>query len=498
MDIASTIWVVCYFLVLIGLSAYGFHRYTMIYLFLKHVRNKPEPVARFKELPMVTVQLPVFNELHVVERLIRSVGDMNYPKEKLHIQVLDDSTDETRELCRNEVEKLKAEGFDIELIHRVDRTGFKAGALENGMKTAKGEFIFILDADFVPPKDVLHEMVHFFNDEKIALIQTRWGHINRTYSLLTRIQAMFLDGHLILEQTARSRSGRFFNFNGTAGIWRKSAIIDSGGWQHDTLTEDMDLSYRAQLKGWKFIFLKDVVTPAELPVDMDGFKSQQHRWAKGSIQTCKKMLGRVWSSDKPLLVKLEATVHLTSNFAYLLLIFLCILIHPSMQPESGLARILLLDLPIFFMASVSVGLFYVCSQIALYPNWGWVRELKYMPLLLALGIGMSINNGKAVLEALLNQESDFVRTPKYGIEKERQNWRKRSNYRALKSIAALFEVLMAAYFLYLMIYSAVTGNWVSVPFLLMFFVGFGYVALGTIGQFFGRFFQPAVERAPAS
>lgn len=498
MDIASFIWVSCYLLVLIGLSAYGFHRYTMIYLFVKHLKDKPEPVARFEELPMVTVQLPIFNELHVVQRLIRSVGDLNYPKDKLQIQVLDDSTDETQELCRVEVESLKAEGFDIELIHRVDRTGYKAGALENGMESAKGDYIFILDADFVPPKDVLHEMVHYFTDEKIGMIQTRWGHINRKYSLLTRIQAMFLDGHLILEQTSRSRSGRFFNFNGTAGIWRKSCIVDAGGWQHDTLTEDMDLSYRAQLKGWRFIFLKDVVTPAELPVDMDGFKSQQHRWAKGSIQTCKKMLGRIWSSDAPMLTKIEATVHLTSNFAYLLLIFLCVLIHPAMQPEASWVRIMLLDIPIFLMASLSVGLFYVCSQIALYPNWGWVKEMKYLPLLLALGIGMSINNGKAVLEALLNKESEFVRTPKYGIEKEKQDWRKRSQYRALRSIAALFEVLMALYFLYLMIHSAVTGNWISIPFLSMFFVGFAYVAAGTVGQFFARILQPKEETAPAA
>ncbi len=483
MDIASTIWVVCYFLVLFGLSAYGLHRYTMIYLFLKHSRQKPVPLRSFEELPPVTVQLPIFNELHVVKRLIRAVGALNYPKEKLQIQVLDDSTDETRELCQKEVDALKADGYDIELVHRVDRTGFKAGALENGMETAKGEFIFILDADFVPQPEILHEMIHFFTDEKIGMIQTRWGHLNRKYSLLTRIQAMFLDGHLILEQTARSRSGRFFNFNGTGGIWRKSCIEDAGGWQHDTLTEDLDLSYRAQMKGWKFIFLKDVVTPAELPVDMDGFKSQQHRWTKGSIQTCKKMLGRIWSSDLPFIIKLEATVHLTSNFAYLLLIFLCILIHPAMQPAAGWQRVMLLDIPIFLMAFLSVGLFYVCSQMALYPKWKWLKEIIYLPVLLALGIGMSINNGKAVLEALFNRQSDFIRTPKYGIEKKKQDW-KRSRYRALKSIAPVFEVLLAAYFSYLVIFCLVTGNWGSLPFLVMFQFGFLYVCWGSLRHYF--------------
>ncbi|MEM7383685.1 MAG: cellulose synthase family protein, partial [Verrucomicrobiota bacterium] len=325
MDWSQVIWIFSYISVLLGLSAFGIHRYLMIFLYLKNGRKEPSPVGRFAEsdLPVITVQLPVFNELYVVERLIRAVGELDYPAEKLEIQVLDDSTDETTEISEREVDRLVAKGLQATLIHRTDRTGFKAGALENGMADAKGEFIYILDADFVPPPDILHELVHFFTDEKIGMVQARWGHLNRNYSLLTRIQSIFLDGHLILEQTARSGSGRFINFNGTAGMWRKSCIVEAGGWEHDTLTEDLDLSYRAQLKGWKFVFLKDVVTPAELPVDMNGFKSQQHRWTKGSIQTCKKMLLRVWRSPVPFLIKLEATFHLTSNFAYLLLGFLC-------------------------------------------------------------------------------------------------------------------------------------------------------------------------------
>lgn len=475
MELSSTIWLTCYFVVLLGLSGYGLHRYVMVYLFLKNSKNKPEPLRKFDELPVVTVQLPIFNELHVVERLIRAVGELEYPKEKLHIQVLDDSTDETLDICRAEVEKLVAKGFDIELIHRIDRTGFKAGALENGMAQAKGDFIYILDADFVPDGDALLQMIHFFTDDKIGMIQTRWGHINRRYSMFTRIQAMFLDGHLLVEQTARSRSGRFFNFNGTAGMWRKACIVDAGGWQHDTLTEDLDLSYRAQLKGWKFIFLNDVVTPAELPVDMDGFKSQQHRWAKGSIQTCKKMLGTVWRSDMPLIIKLEATAHLTSNFAYLLLIFLLVLIFPGMMPAMTWGRAILLDIPIFLMASVSVGAFYMCSQMALYPKGKWIREIMLLPMLLALGIGMSINNGRAVLEAIFNRESDFVRTPKYGIERKRQEWRK-SSYRALKSFAPLVEVALAFYFSFLVGYCLFSGMWMSVPFMMLFQVGFFYVS----------------------
>ena len=475
MELSSTIWRICYFVVLIGLSGYGVHRYIMVYLFLKNSKKKPEPLEKFAELPMVTVQLPIFNELHVVERLIRKVGELDYPKDKLYIQVLDDSTDETLDICRAEVDALAAKGFDIELIHRTDRTGFKAGALENGMAKAKGEYIYILDADFVPDADALKQMIHFFTDEKIGMIQTRWGHINRQYSIFTRIQAMFLDGHLMIEQTARSRSGRFFNFNGTAGMWRKSCIIDAGGWEHDTLTEDLDLSYRAQLKGWKFIFLKDVVTPAELPVDMDGFKSQQHRWAKGSIQTCKKMLGTVWKSDMPLLIKLEATAHLTANFAYLLLILVLVLIFPGMMPPMSWQSAVFLHIPIFVLASVSVCVFYTCAQVARNPQGGWLREVMLMPMLLALGIGMSINNGRAVIEAIFNRESDFVRTPKYGIEKKRQDWRK-SSYRALKSFAPLVEVALAFYFTFLVIYCLFSGMWMSVPFMMLFQIGFFYVS----------------------
>lgn len=485
MDWVDTLWVISYLIVVLGLSGYGIHRYVMVYLFCKHAKDVPKPVGHFEELPVVTVQLPIYNELHVVERLVRSVAELDYPKEKLHIQVLDDSTDETKEICETEVKRLQDLGFDAELIHRVDRTGFKAGALENGMPEAKGDFVFILDADFVPPANVLHDMIHYFTDEKIGLIQTRWGHINREYSLLTRIQAMFLDGHLIVEQTARSRSGRFFNFNGTAGIWRKSCIEDAGGWQHDTLTEDLDLSYRAQMKGWKFIFLKDVVTPAELPVDMNGFKSQQHRWTKGSIQTCKKLLKTVWQSKQPLIIKLEATAHLTSNFAYLLLIFLCFLIYPGSSPdglEFGGYRFFILDLPVFMIASVSVGAFYICSQRAVYPK-NWLKEVLLLPFLLALGIGMSINNGKAVLEALFNMESPFVRTPKYGIEQNGQTWRK-SSYSAMKSLALVFELLLALYFTYLTMFAVAADIWSSVPFMILFMFGFWYVAIGSLMQLF--------------
>jgi cellulose synthase/poly-beta-1,6-N-acetylglucosamine synthase-like glycosyltransferase len=489
---ANLIWTFCYLSVLIGLSAYGLHRYFIVYLFLKNRKRVPQPQAYFEQLPVITVQLPLFNEIYVVERLLKSVSELDYPKERLQIQVLDDSTDETRDVTRSSVGRLAARGFDVELIQRTDRVGYKAGALEAGLATARGEFVCILDADFVPQPELLKSTVHFFTDPKVGMIQTRWGHINRGYSLLTRVQAMFLDGHLLLEQVARSRSGRFFNFNGTAGLWRKTCIEQSGGWQHDTLTEDLDLSYRAQLAGWRFVFLTDVVTPAELPVDMNGFKSQQHRWTKGSIQTCKKLLPRIWSSRLPLPIKIEATGHLTSNFAYLLLACLCVLLHPSSGgPQSGWWRMFLLDVPIFLTASVSVAVFYICAQRELYPRT-WMKEILLLPALIALGVGLSINNARAVLEAVFNHRSEFKRTPKYGIENKSQSWRS-CRYMPLKSLLPLVEVAFAIYFSYFVCYAFLHQQYLTLPFLIMFQIGFLYVALSSLAQWLPRFNFPAAR-----
>ena len=482
----SFIWAICYLSVLVGLSAYGVHRYFIIYLFLKNRKRKPVPAARFEQLPVVTVQLPIFNEIYVAERLLRSVSQLDYPRDRLQIQVLDDSTDDTREVTADCAAELRERGFDVELIHRTDRTGFKAGALERGLASARGEFVCILDADFVPPPNLLRKTVDFFTDPKVGMIQTRWGHLNRGYSLLTRVQAMFLDGHLVLEQTARSRSGRFFNFNGTAGLWRKSCIEQAGGWQHDTLTEDLDLSYRAQLAGWKFVFLPDVVTPAELPVDMNGFKSQQHRWTKGSIQTCKKLLPAIWRSNLPMPIKVEATGHLVSNFAYLLLACLVVLLHPSTGgPQAGWMRTLLIDVPIFLTASVSVAVFYICAQRELHPRT-WMKEIMLLPCLLALGVGLSLNNARAVLEAVFNHKSDFTRTPKYGIERKSQPWRS-CRYMPLKSVLPVAEMFFAVYFTYFVWYAIEHRQFLSVPFLLMFQFGFLYVSFCSVIQWLPKF-----------
>ena len=380
----------CGIVVLLGL--YGFHRYQLLRLFRKH-RDVPDlPLSSFTSLPRVTVQLPLYNEFHVVERLLQAVGRIDYPRDLLQIQVLDDSQDETSDRARRIACKLEVEGLDIEYIHRRDRTGFKAGALAAGLERASGEFILILDADFVPQPQILHQAIHYFTDPRIGMVQMRWGHINRHYSLLTRIQSIFLDGHFVIEHTARNRSGRFFNFNGTAGIWRRQAITDAGGWQHDTLTEDLDLSYRAQLAGWKFHFLPEIAVPGEIPVEMDGFKAQQHRWTKGAVQTAKKLLPRVWRSGQPLAVKVEATFHLTANICYILMLLMALLTLPvlTVRSQLGWERLLIVDLPLFSFATVAVSGFYMASQKALYPDWK--RQIKYLPLLMSIGMGMCINN----------------------------------------------------------------------------------------------------------
>ena len=466
---------------LIGLSAYGIHRYSIIYLFLKHRGRTPEPVSRFESLPIVTVQLPIYNEYFVVRRLLDAVGRIDYPADRLQIQVLDDSTDETTDIAEAEVAKLRAAGLDVQLLHRVNREGFKAGALAAGLAEAKGEFIFILDADFVPAPDVLRQCVHYFTDPAIGMVQARWGHLNREHSLLTKVQAMFLDGHLLLEQTARSMSGRFFNFNGTAGMWRRRCIEDAGGWHHDTLTEDLDLSYRAQLRQWKFLFLPDVIVPAELPVDINGFKSQQHRWTKGSIQTCLKLLPTIWrEKNLPLIIKLEATIHLTSNFGYLLLILLCILIFPQSQsPYGGAWRTFLVDIPIFLATTVSILAFYTVAQRHLNPR-GWLADLLLMPMLLALAVGMSLNNARGVVEAVLRQPSEFSRTPKYGHANVPRRARA-VRYLPIRSLLPVVELLFAIFFAYCTWSAVAKASWTSVPFLLLFFFGFTYVAAQSVG-----------------
>ncbi len=485
------IWLVAYFLVLIGMSGYGFHRLVMVVLYLIHRKDLPKPAGQWEELPHVTIQLPMFNEKFVVEGLLRKVTAIDYPKDKLEIQILDDSTDDTYELCCQQVELYRQQGFDIVCLHRTDRTGFKAGALEAADAVAKGEFLLILDADFRPEPDILKVVMPYFTDPKVALVQTRWGHINRNKNLLTRLQSILLDGHFALEQTVRNRSGRFFTFNGTAGVWRKSAITDAGGWEHDTITEDMDLSYRAQMKGWRFVYLNDYVTPAELPEDMDGFKAQQHRWTKGCIQVCQKMLPDIWRSNAPLKAKLEAHTHLTCNYSYLGLILLCFLVAPIslgfVQPSGSWSweswQMILLVFTLFFFATVTVCMFYIAAEAIVRPKRWWMVFVLLIPVL-ALCVGMAVNNAKAVLEAIAGQQSEFVRTPKFGESREGSlSIEKRSKgYKAIKSVVVpLLELAFGCFFGWVEVQNLITGN--ILGFVLMSpFLGFFYTSLCSLAR----------------
>lgn len=469
-----------YFFVLTILATYGWHRYYLVYLYHKHKGDQVQPVA-LSHLPRVTIQLPIYNEMYVVERLVQAVCQMDYPKELLDIQVLDDSTDETTSIAGAAVERARSQGFDISHVRRTDRRGFKAGALANGLRTAKGEFIAIFDADFIPARDFLRRMLPYFVSDKVALVQARWGHLNQDYSLLTKVQSILLDAHFVLEHGARNRSGRFFNFNGTAGIWRREAISAAGGWQHDTLTEDLDLSYRAQLLGWKFVFVPDVVSPAEVPVEMNAFKSQQHRWAKGSIQTCRKLLPRILKSDQPLPVKAEAFFHLTANFNYLLMVALSVLMFPSMviRYNMGWYEMLLIDVPLFFAATFSVVNFYLVSQREIYADWK--ARLKYLPFLMSVGIGLSVNNSRAVIEALADKRTDFERTPKYGIERQGDDWVGKK-YRQSMVLQPLVELGLGLYFTATVFYALANQIYGTLPFLMLFQVGYLYMGLLSIVQ----------------
>jgi cellulose synthase/poly-beta-1,6-N-acetylglucosamine synthase-like glycosyltransferase len=466
-----------YFAVLITLAVFGVHRYRMILLYFRNRHRMPRLGARFESLPRITVQLPIYNELYVVERLIDSVSRLDYPRDRFEIQVLDDSTDETSDAARRRVELWRSRGVDIGYLHRESRSGFKAGALAAGLREAKGEIIAIFDADFVPEASFLRETVHYFADAEVGMVQARWGHINSDYSTLTRVQALLLDAHFVLEHGGRNRSGCFFNFNGTAGLWRRETIEDAGGWQHDTLTEDVDLSYRAQLRGWRFVFLPQVVAPAEIPVSMNAFKSQQHRWSKGSVQTARKLLPRILASPLPLRVKVEATFHLAANLAYPLMVLLSLLMFPSMllRFDMGFSEMLLLDVPLFFLATFSVSSFYVASQRELYSDWK--GRLKALPALLALGIGMCLSNARAVVEALVGRQSEFVRTPKYRIESAADRW-KRKKYRGPSPyLLPLLEVGCGLYFTGTVLYAAYHQILGSLPFLVLFQVGFLYTGI---------------------
>jgi len=474
-----------YFFVMTILAMYGIHRYQLVYNFFKNRKNIPGPPPAVTAWPKVTVQLPIFNERYVIERLIEAVAQFDYPRELFDIQVLDDSTDETQQVARDCVEHHQRLGVPIAYLHRDNREGFKAGALQEGLKFARGELVTIFDADFIPPADFLRRTVPYFADAQLAMVQTRWTYVNRNHSKLTEAEAILLDGHFAIEHSARYRSGLFFNFNGTAGIWRRSAIEDAGGWQHDTLTEDTDLSYRAQLRGWRFLYLPEIECPSELPVEMNAFKSQQARWAKGLMQTAKKVLPRVMRSNAPIAVKSEAFFHLTANISYPLMIFLSIILLPAMIVRfyQGWFQVLMIDLPLFIASTCSISSFYLAAERTFYPKT-WKRTFLYLPFVMALGIGLAVRNALAVIEAILGKKSEFVRTPKYRVEasgKNRNAWIQKS-YKKSAGLMPYLEIALGIYFAGAVIYSIQIENYATVPFFILFIWGYLYTGVMSLAQ----------------
>jgi cellulose synthase/poly-beta-1,6-N-acetylglucosamine synthase-like glycosyltransferase len=485
-----------YFLVLVVLATYGLHRYWLVYNYYKFRKNVPAPAGLLETWPKVTIQLPIYNERYVIERLVEAVSQFDYPRELLDIQVLDDSTDETREIARNCVERFRVLGLNISYLHRNHRKGFKAGALAEGLRSAQGEFIAIFDADFIPSPDFLSRTVPCFRDPAIAMVQTRWTYLNREYSLLTEVEAILLDGHFVIEHGARSRSGAFFNFNGTAGIWRRAAIEDAGGWQHDTLTEDTDLSYRAQLRGWRFVYRPDIECASELPVEMNAFKTQQARWSKGLMQTAKKILPRLLRADVPAPIKTEAVFHLTANISYPLMVAFSTILLPAMIVRfyQGWFQMLLIDLPLFLASTCSVSSFYLAAQRSIRPKTWW-RTFLFLPFVMATGIGISVRNAKAVLEALVGLKSEFTRTPKFRIETKRDTFIKKG-YRNRADWIAYLEVTLGLYFTATVVYAIRNENYATVPFLLLFVWGYLYTGVMSIAQTFLERLRFGVSRAP--
>lgn len=464
---------VFYFFVTTALALYGFHNLitTIMYLSMKPTKKRKADTQLPKQWPPVTVQLPIFNEKYTVERLLRAVTRLDYPAAKLQIQVLDDSTDDTRDLIARLVEKYKAKGVSIDLIHRVDRTGYKAGALKHGLQTATGELIAIFDADFVPKPDWLKRTVPSFQYPNLGCLQTRWGHTNPQYNSLTQAEAMGIDGHFIIEQTVRSKNGFFLNFNGTAGLWRRACIEDAGGWQWDTLTEDLDLSYRAQMRGWKFDYLPDVVVPAELPPHVEAYKKQQFRWAKGSFQVVRKILPSVLRADLPFTVRFMAILHLTGYFVHPLMLSLLLLTLPVGLLVPGAFSIF----PISLVAGLGPPLLYLTATATQHPSI--LRRMSTFPLLVIVGFGLSLSTTIAVLEGLFSKGGAFIRTPKLNVgNKPKQKQKIDRSYVAPLSAMVWIEIALGLYALLTGILLMPYLGWTILFWMVVYMLGFFYIA----------------------
>jgi len=458
------------------LTVYSAHAYLMLYLYRKNSTGRTKTVRTYTEWPRVTVQLPIYNEQYVVARLLEAACALDYPRDRLEIQILDDSTDETQDLARKLTDKFQARGINIKYLHRTNRQGFKAGALKNGLALAQGDFLAIFDADFLPPREFLRKMMPYFSSDNIGVVQARWGHLNAGYSLLTRGQAIGLDAHFVLEHGARNSSGIFINFNGTAGIWRKTAIIDAGNWQDDTLTEDIDLSYRAQLAGWKFVYVNDVVCPAEIPAEVYGLKNQQYRWAKGAIQTAKKLLPVIWRNRTiPWLLKFEATVHLTNHLVFPTLLLIMLISYPLIfiRVQCPQSALFFWANSIFIINAFSYPLFYIYAQREIYPDWK--RRILFLPILMAGATGLSVINTKAVFSGLLGRESAFNRTPKFNLSDRRTcSWKGR-NYRSRFNVTAMLEIALAIYISLTLYYAVDNMQLMAIPFIFIYWLGFLFI-----------------------
>ncbi len=485
MNIESLI-LAAYIISLSILFFFGSHGFNMVYYYFKTFgkRTVDLEMSEFymEEYPVVTVQIPLYNEQYVITRLIDSVLRMDYPKDKLEVQILDDSTDETTQIIGDHIKKYEDMGFDIKHIHRTNREGFKAGALKVGLETARGEFVAVFDADFIPRKKFLKRTIpYFYKEEKLGLVQTRWEHLNREFSLMTKTQAIALDGHFVIEQAVRNRAGFFINFNGTGGVWRKECIFDAGNWEADTLTEDLDLSYRAQMKGWKFRYLVNFTSPAELPSDIGALKSQQFRWTKGAIETAKKVYPKVLRSDMSLKLKFQSFIHLYSNLAYPFILMAALLNLPVMLIKlTGEYDTVFKFMSLFIFAFISSFMFYLYSQKDVYPDWQ--KRIIYFPVFLAGSMGFSVNNTKAVFEGLLDKKSEFVRTPKYQIMNKKDSWEGKKYVNKKLSFTTYIEALLAVYCFAGVVIAVATAQVAAIPFQLMFCGGFSLISYLSIRQ----------------
>ena len=475
------ILIIIYGLTLSFIFLYSLVQITLVINYLRKGK-KEEKVEELleKDLPLVTVQLPLYNELYVVERLIDSITKFDYPKDKLEIQILDDSTDETVDIVARKVAEYKAQGFNIYQHRRAIRTGYKAGALKEGMGICKGEFIAIFDADFLPRADFLKKTVPYFKNKKIGVVQTKWEHLNKRYSLLTRLQAFGLDAHFTVEQTGRNSGKHFINFNGTAGIWRKACIYDAGGWEADTLTEDLDLSYRAQLKGWEFKYLEKIGSPAELPAAMNALKNQQFRWTKGAAECTRKNLLKVLkSTDFPLNTKVHALFHLMNSSIFICIVLLSVLSIPMLMIKNNFIEYAtLFKLGSFFILSIIfLSIYYFVALSSAYENKfkALFHFIFLFPLFLSVSMGLSLHNALAVIEGYMGKKSPFIRTPKFNIIENKDVWKKNKYLVSSVSFLTVLEFIMTIYFGF-GIYSAFYYNdFVLIPFHIMLFLGFGYV-----------------------